>query len=363
MSKQPDIKTITDVWKDKSEMNYNWEQISKAFENTLSRTGDTPNAMEDDFDIADASILNVNVYKGDNMLLNGWDILGYEAFLMWKINNLPWDTQGQIVFAPEDDEVGLLDLGSAGQMLKSTGVLPYWGEDIDTDTDTDTIGVTVQEDGVTVAENVTQIDFLWTNTSGTRTGTLVTTPAGDQVDLALEELLGPPWEDATQADSNLDPSGSSMFSSPTEIKRIDLFTDAGIADAETGLSSGTSYTAIAQGENRFLIGAANAPGVWALGIRYFAADGVTPVGGYVSTSSATVGGANLVYFRNISSGTRYVEWFWTLAAVSPGFLTQADFGNRYTAIINYSDSAANGGAFETPFGGSVTGTIARTLPP
>ena len=349
MSKQPDLKTITDVWKDKSEMNYNWEQISKAFENTLSRTGDTPNAMGDDFDVADANILNVNVYKGENMLLNGWDILGYQAFLMHQINILPWTNAGEIVFAPADNEVSILALGTNGQMLKSSGTLPFWGED--DDTDTDTVGVTVQEDGVTVAENVTQIDFLWTPS------VLITTPASNQADIDLQEILNTfVWEDSTDDDTNLDPSGSAMFSSVAETRRLDLFLDAGIADAEFGLSASDAYYAMAEGNNYFRIGGAAAPGVWAMGFAFFQADGTstpntgTPVGGDDWMSSANTGGDLITFVKGISANTRYVDFYWGLFAVSPGFLTVADFCGRYRSI----HTAANNGIHASPTGQTAT---------
>ena len=344
MAKQPDIKTIVNVWKDKSAMNYNWEQISKSFENTLSLDASTPNAMDDDFDIADSNITNINQWTGEQLLLNGTSILSYEQLMLLKLASIDWTTAGEIAYAPADDAIDNLTIGADGKMLKSDGSLPYWGED--NDTDEDTVGVTIQEDGVELATNVTNLDILYA------AQTIVTTPAADQVDinltLAVNPVIQSGFNGGTTTTGGL-PYGysESVWTNSASVRRIDLGADT---------ITGTEYAIVMEQQNYFLIGASPAPGVWAFSTRFYASDGTadrstigTQVGTELGTSDSQSGGAKFGFQRPVNQiGVRYVDINWVLNPVSPGFLTTADLCN--TAWWLLSRDIATTVGFTTDFG-------------
>jgi hypothetical protein len=344
MAKQPDIKTIVDVWKDKSAMNYNWEQISKSFENTLSLTGDTPNAMGDNFDIADSNITNVNQWSGEQLLLNGTSILSYNQLVLLQLASVDWTTAGDIAYAPNDGEIDKLTIGTDGQMLKSDGSVPYWGEDADTDEDT--IGITIQEDGVEVATNVLNLDILYASQI------IVTTPAADQVDINLELAVNPIAQSGFNAGTTTTgglPFGFSetLWTNSASVRRIDLG-----ADTVTGLE----YAIIMEQQNYFFISSSPAPGVWAFSTRFYASDGTpdrstigTQISGELGTSDSQSGGAKFGYQRPVNQiGVRYVDINWVLNPVSPGFLTVADLCNVGWWLLDRP--TANTVGFTTDFG-------------
>ena len=344
MAKQPDIKTIVDVWKDKSAMNYNWEQISKSFENTLSLDASTPNAMDDDFDIADSNITNINQWTGEQLLLNGTSILSYEQLLLLKLANIDWTTAGEIAYAPADDEIDNLTIGADGKMLKSDGSLPYWGED--NDTDEDTVGVTIQEDGVELATNVTNLDILYA------AQTIVTTPAADQVDIDLAQTANPVLQEGYNAGTTTTgglPYGYSeiIWTNSASVRRIDLGADT---------VTGTEYAVTMEQQNYFFISASPAPGVWAFSTRFYASDGTadrttigTQISGELGTSNSTAGAAKFGFQRMVNvAGVRYVDINWVLNPVSPGFLTVADLCNVQWTLLDRSVATTVG--FTTDMG-------------
>jgi hypothetical protein len=344
MAKQPDIKTIVDVWKDKSAMNYNWEQISKSFENTLSLDGATPNAMGDDFDIADSNITNINQWTGAQLLLNGTSILSYRQLLLLKLANIDWTTAGEIAYAPADDEIDNLTIGTDGQMLKSDGSLPYWGEDIDTDEDT--IGITIQEDGVELATNVLNLDILYAP------NTIITTPASNQVDIDLSLAVNPVLQEGYNAGTTTTgglPFGLSetIWTNSASVRRIDLGADT---------VTGTEYAVVMEQQNYFLNNASFAPGVWAFSTRFYASDGTadrstigTQISGELGTSNSTAGGAKFGFQRMVNVvGARYVDINWVLNPVLVLFLTQADLCNVQWVLLSRSIASTTG--FTTDMG-------------
>jgi hypothetical protein len=356
MAKQPTIAAITNVYTDKAKMNENFANIKAAFIPLLSRDGSTPNAFLTDFDIADANVTNTNIYKGEQLIVNGYDVLSYQDFLMYSINELTFTTGG-MVYAPAADEVAVLAIGATGQVLKSSGIIPVWGTDVDTDTNT--VGVTVQEDGVTVLENVTTIDFTWPSS------VLVSSPGAGQVDLAMTDLLSALWEDTTQDDTNLDPESGSIFSNPAEVTRVNLVDTVGIS-IPTG---NNQYYVMAEASNYFeTTGPVPADGLWTVAVKFFDDTGSsTPLtgveigkpGGETDSRIGGTDGGNLVtVVCGIPSGTKYVDFGWSLLPTFPLSLTLTNFCDRYRAIISAGQIA-----LETPNGVAHPGAIGASTCP
>lgn len=176
--KQPNLKTVVDGYFNKGVFNYNFDQIAKKFEEFLSRDGSTPNPMLADLDVSDANITNVNKALVNTFKVDSVPFTGFGEIYVHKLGQLECSA-GAILTHLNGDPVCRAP-GANGEVLKTSGSSVVWAEDLDANT----VGVTVQEDGVTVAENVTNIDFKWTATATD----MVTTPASNQVDLAIEEL-------------------------------------------------------------------------------------------------------------------------------------------------------------------------------
>ncbi len=359
MTKQPDIKTIEDVWKDRDKINYNFQQIAVSFDNTLSRDASVDfaaNNMEVDYDIADANVLNVNVFRGEQLFINGVDALSYADFLMYTISQLPF-AASDIIYAPADDQADNLAIGSNGEVLKvGSENVPVWG----VDSNDNTVGVTVQEDGVTVADNVTTINFLYAP------NVLATVPGAGQVDLDMQLLLGAFWEDTTQANSNLilnttnvAPLGNSSFCT-----RVDL---VGIGGAIP--STDNEYYVIAEAssyiENQF--NGSPLGGTFTLGVRFYDNTGSsTPVTGTVITEPVGEqdGQSNAIHalqtvFCGVPANTRYIDFGWATVPTVPAAAGDAAWSDRYRAII----TSALRDSFLTPNGIGYPGGSNTTVTP
>lgn len=74
MAKKPDIKTVNSGFTSRETINENFESLRDAFENTLSRGGETPNAMDADVDMNSNDLLNVKNMTVDKITLRGQDL-------------------------------------------------------------------------------------------------------------------------------------------------------------------------------------------------------------------------------------------------------------------------------------------------
>lgn len=169
MAKRPDRRVIRGGYLDASDINHNFQKIEEAFDQTLSRDGSTPNAMDTDLDVADATITNINVANVNETRLNGVDLVTaltdpsnvavcFGGITLQAGDLLYWDEQAECL--------ARLPVGSPGQMLKSLGPGNglRWEDDIDTDTDT--IGVNIYENGVLRGENVRTINWIADGAAG-----------------------------------------------------------------------------------------------------------------------------------------------------------------------------------------------------
>lgn len=354
MAKKPEIETILTGGLEIGKINKNFKAIQSKFTDSLSRftTTDTPNFMDVNLDVGDANITNVNQLDVFRIDVVGEDFKGFDDQYIYKLALLNCDTRGAILTHDINGDPICYDPSDDGLVLKTRSSILNWEEDIDTDTDT--VGITVQEDGVTVATNVTNIDFLWTPSI------IATTPASDQVDLGLTELLdpfkyGPFTGTATAPDGpgGIVASSGGLFSIASHVRRMPL--------PETTTGSSDCW-AVFEGHNYFLIGGSTAPGTWAVGTRFYGPDGTadrstvgTQVGSQLGTTSSASGGATITYFRKVDlAGVKYVDMYYSLLAVSPGFLTTADICHRYVGIIDGSTAIAQ--SFETPSGVVFTNT-------
>lgn len=352
MAKQPTLKTVVDGYYNKDVLNYNFEQIARQFEEVLSRDGSLPNAMNATLDVSDANVTNVTNMRVTAVTVQSEPFTGFAEQYVYELAGLECSV-GAIITHLDGSPV-CLPPSDNGLVLKTINGGLVWSEDLDTDTDT--VGVTVQEDGVTVAENVTTIDFVWTGSTP-----LVTNPSVGQVDIDLEELLGPLFEDDTQADTNLDPDSGTLFSNPAEVTRVDLASLQGV----TLPLVGGELTALLEASNYFedSVNAGASTGTWSVGVRFYEDDGTsTPLTGTLisqhSQVGTTAGGNLLTYFRNIPADTRYVDFAWSLVPVFPLNLTLTNFSDRYRAIINQDQN----GVFQTPQGHATSGARPSTSP-
>ena len=343
MAKQPDLKTVDDGWYETSDFNFNFKSIQEAFRKALWRTArdgestpEVPNQMDVDLDVSDANITNVRQLDVNQMNVAGVGFEGFGEQYLFKLNELNCDS-GEILTHDADGDPICLEAGDDGEVLKTVGSLIDWAEDIDTDEDT--VGVTVQEDGVTVAENVTTIDFLWSDS------VLVTTPAADQADVDLRELLLTTlYEDTRDTNDNLTASADDLWGTSSHIKRVDLGLDT---------NGDGQYYAIMEANNYFLASGSEAPGTWAMSMRFYDNTGTagTPNSGNSTGlqqgfTDSTAGGALITLKSSIPDGTRFVDFYWSLLAVSPINLTTTDVCGRYVAVF----PGTLNGVFETPEG-------------
>jgi len=161
MAKQPSLTLLTSGYYSQETITANFEAIRDQFDNTVSLDGSTPNTMLGDLDMNSYSIINVGDIDVATLTINGIDVT--------SIINNPLDgltpTLGDLLYW-NGSSWALLPVGTEGQVVKSVGGVPEYGDDIDTDTDT--VGITVEEDGVSIQTEVTVLNFV--------TGLQATTP-------------------------------------------------------------------------------------------------------------------------------------------------------------------------------------------
>ena len=182
MAKQPTITTTTSGFASADAINLNFTNIQSQFDNTVSRDASAPNAMAGDLDMNDNDIINVGNMDIASLTINQIDLsdIFTDTGNAGDINGLTL-VQGDILYY-NGTNIVRLPIGSTGEALKVVGGNPAWAEDIDTDIDTDTVGVTVEEDGVSVQTNVTVINFV-TGGAG------VVTEAGGVVTVDLDTFI------------------------------------------------------------------------------------------------------------------------------------------------------------------------------
>ncbi len=361
MAKQPVLKTISDGWYTTSDLNANFRAIRDAFENVLSRDARpfVPNYMEVDYDISDATITNVNRLVVQAMTVQSVDFTGFAPIYTYQLGILEDDlSNGSIVSHNSDGEPQDVPVGTNGNVLKISSSYPMWADDLDT------IGITVMEDGVVVAENVTELEFIYP------LRTIVTNPVTGQVDVCLTCLLEALWEDRTQADSNLDPSDDPLFASDAEVTRVDLIADVGLAAEPT---ADNQYYALCEASNYFedSVTPGASDGTWNLGIEFFDNTGTSapqtgnklppmdPGSSNEDVQGLTDGGNHLVAWVGIPANTRYVDFSWSLIPTFPLFLTYIGFSDRYRAIV----SASQNDTFLTPLSKGYPGGVFPTVTP
>lgn len=81
MAKKPNLTNMAPGKYDPARLNENLNRIAEAFENTLSRDGSTPNAMNADLDMNERDVLNIGTLSARDIKINGEDITApiYEA--------------------------------------------------------------------------------------------------------------------------------------------------------------------------------------------------------------------------------------------------------------------------------------------
>lgn len=177
MAKQPDLTTLTSGYFSTETLNANFDTIAAHFDNFVSRDASSPNTMLGDLDMNSNDIINVGDIDVATLTIDGVDVT---SVINNPLNALS-PSEGDILYW-NGSAWTLLSVGTDGQVLKLTGGVPAWGTD--NDTDTDTVGVTVEEDDVSVQTEVTIINFI-TNGAG-----IVTSPSPGVVDVDLEAYLG-----------------------------------------------------------------------------------------------------------------------------------------------------------------------------
>lgn len=184
MAKKPTLTILTSGYYSTETLNTNFNNIQTQFENTVSRDGSAPNTMAGDLDMNSNDILNVGTMDiatltVDNISINSLiDNSNNDVFS--DINSLNL-VKGDVLWYDGSNLVRLA-VGTEGQVLKvGASDTIEWAED--NDTDTDTVGVTVEEDDVSVQTNVTVINFI-TGGAG-----VVTSPSAGQVDVDLDTFV------------------------------------------------------------------------------------------------------------------------------------------------------------------------------
>lgn len=373
MAKQPTIETLLVGYAERHKLNQNFEAIAEKFDEMLSRNTvtDTPNYMETDLDIADANITNTNLLEVTVLTIGATTFTALSDYYIYLLHQLDCDTPGSILTHDVNGDPECLMPGTNGQVLKVSGNTVVWAEDLDTDTDT--VGVTVQEDGVTVAENVTTIDFIWTNVSFPN---IVTTPSSEQVDIALDDVytstISALWEDTRSTDNaNINPIGpsGSMWTPPSSATRVDL-----VAQGIPVPSSDNELYFIMEVSNNVQDSSGPPPavGTWSRGIKFFDATGTSTPGtgveigeplsetGLNNRQGNTDGGNLITIYCGVPAGTAYIDSFCADTALFPLFITYASIDNRYRAIVSAAAKAAD---FQSPNNISYPGAVNASVTP
>jgi hypothetical protein len=140
--------------------------------------------MAGDLDMNDNDIINVGTMDVANLTVNQLDLTDIftTTGLLGDIAALNL-VQGDLLYY-DGVNIVRLPIGTADQALKVTGGFPTWA--VDLDTDTDTVGVTVEEDNVSVQTNVTVVNFL---TGLQATAPIVTVDGSNNVTVDLDTFV------------------------------------------------------------------------------------------------------------------------------------------------------------------------------
>ncbi len=179
MPKRPNVTVTSTGFMSAEVLNQNFSNIAAQFDNTVSRDGSVPNTMAGDLDMDGNDVLNVGRMDVASLQVNQIDLADIitTTGIAGDINNLELQ-EGDILYY-DGTNVVRLAIGTEGQVLKVTSMAPAWG----TDNNDDTVGVTVEEDDASVANNVTIINFV---TGGAN----VVTDNGDgSVDVDLDAFI------------------------------------------------------------------------------------------------------------------------------------------------------------------------------
>lgn len=86
MAKRPTLTDVTSLTNSSAinTLNQNWDSIQEAFDNTLSRDGSTPNAMNGDLDLNGNALLNVGTIDVTNLTLDGQTITDLASVPEWR---------------------------------------------------------------------------------------------------------------------------------------------------------------------------------------------------------------------------------------------------------------------------------------
>lgn len=86
MAKRPTLTDLTSLTNSSAinTLNQNWDSIQEAFDNTLSRDGSTPNAMNADLDLNGNALLNVGTIDVSNLTLDGQTVTDIASVPEWK---------------------------------------------------------------------------------------------------------------------------------------------------------------------------------------------------------------------------------------------------------------------------------------
>lgn len=332
MAKQPSIETIENGYSERHKLNQTFKAIQDKFEEMLSRSGDdTPNFMEVDLDIADANITNVNKIVANELTIGDSFVSTYGDTYVYALAQLSCNA-GAILTHDADGDPICLPPGDNGEVLKSRGGTVGY------EADNDEVGVTVQNNGVTIAENVTTINFKLAGK------TLVTTPASNQVDLALLQLVGPLWEDTTQDNTNLlvNTTDTTPIGNASVLTRIDLINDVGLSAVP---STDDEYYVIAEA-SEWIDSAGSVPisGNYDIDVAFYDNTGsTTPATGVrLFVSASEIGNDNAgnasthalhVVFCGIPAGTRYIDFGWSTVPTVPAGVVDAAWSDRYRAVV------------------------------
>lgn len=318
MSKLPDILPISSGSQSTSDINFNLDSIHKKFESLLSRDGEIPNFMLRALDVSDAEITNVRETNVRTMTVDLGDPNRIADYLMYRIYLLDMQA-GDILYAPANNDITHLFIGTQDQLLRVSDGLPVWGAP-----DQNTVGVDVYEDGVLVLANVRTIDFIQPDQ------TVCTDVPPDQVDIELDNLFGfALWEDRRNIDN---PTNIySHLGSGNEFTSVDLITDVQLT--RTQIDSGEYYFLQALNhEIRDSVGDPEASGTWQLRFNFHDEDDNLIVSPHGVLQDDTPGGGPLLHHYPIPPGTRKIYSRFNGIPLFPIFVTFAEIYYKYRRV-------------------------------
>lgn len=98
MAKKPSIVTVSSGYQGTTTINSNFQALRDAFDNTISRDGSTPNAMDADLDMNSKDILNVKSLSVNGLFINGQVVEPGTINYNGVIKETQVATAGQTVF-------------------------------------------------------------------------------------------------------------------------------------------------------------------------------------------------------------------------------------------------------------------------